>query len=85
MMLADLVSKFGDEVLTNMDEVKVLFLTIPISQLVTLATFVIPVVFARKAAREVSTNLTLPVGRNAQATSEKTDEENKTVSTPPAG
>lgn len=90
-MLSSLVDQFGDEVLNKMGELQILFLTIPISQLVTLATFVIPVIFARKAAREVSTNLTLPVGRSSVTEPPKDNHEKvllneeKPVETPPAG
>ena len=42
-----------------------IIVSIPLSPIVTLATFAISVYGIRKAGREISTNLTLPVGQNA--------------------
>jgi hypothetical protein len=66
IMLNEIVEKFGQEVLNDIDNLRVLFIAIPISQLVTLATIVIPAIFIRKAVREGTTNMTLPVGENAK-------------------
>ena len=65
LMINSLVAKFGTEVLANISTLQILFLSIPIGQLVTLATIVIPAIFLRKAVREGTTNMTLPVGKNA--------------------
>ena len=45
-----------------------LFISIPLGPVVTLATFGLTVYGARRAGREISTNLTLPVGQNASTT-----------------
>lgn len=65
IMLNDIVEKFGVEALDSMDNLEMMFLAIPIAQLVTLATIVIPAIFLRKAVREGTSNMTLPKGVNS--------------------
>jgi len=60
-----LIKTFKNMTPEDFNNFQILFLSIPISQLVVLATIVIPAIFLRKAARETSTNLTLPIGKNA--------------------
>lgn len=50
------------------NELKDILITIPLGPIVTLATFAISVYGARKAGREISTNLTLPQGHNTNNT-----------------
>ena len=73
MMLDALMTQFGDKVLDHLPELNILFLSIPISQLVTLATIVIPSIFLRKAVREGTTNMTLPVGKHGGKVDEDED------------
>lgn len=65
-MLSYILAELGEDVLKDIDKLDMLFLSIPIAQLVTLATVVIPAIFIRKAVREGTTNLTLPVGKNSE-------------------
>ena len=66
-MLAYVVELVGkEEIVNSFDDFKMLFLVIPISQLVSLATIVIPAIFIRKAVREGTTNLRMPVGKNGR-------------------
>ena len=71
IMLSTLVEQFGVEVLTELDALEMLFISIPITQLVSLATIVIPSIFIRKAVREGTTNLTMPVGSNNKLKNEE--------------
>lgn len=91
IMLNEIVEKFGKDVVKDIDNLQMMFIAIPIAQLVTLATIVIPAIFLRKAVREGTTNLTLPIGVNAAQTTESSNrdnlpnEEEKTPERPPAG